>query len=215
MALGVGAGVEATMYYLTRYMDVVATDLYNDAGIWQQEWCKPDMMHNPERYAPSPDYVWNPLRLVMQHVDGRKLPYPDNTFDVVFSASSIEHFGSLEDIARAASEIGRVLKVGGMAVLSTELCLNPHAIHSSIRLSPATKFFTRSEIIEYIVAPSGLALVDELRTRLIEPIEFVSFSSIEHAIHTTPHLYVRHESGCEYTSVHLAMVKPTEFKSAL
>lgn len=42
------------------------------------------------------------------------LPYPDNTFDTVFSNEVIEH---VQDDAAAVHEIVRVLKVGGRAVI--------------------------------------------------------------------------------------------------
>lgn len=204
-ALGIGAGVERTIYYLTRYMDVTATDLYNDSGIWV-DWCKPDMLTHPERYAPQ-DYEWYPHRLVMQHVDGRQLPYADESFDAVFSASSIEHFGSFADIARSASEVGRVLKRGGVATISTELCLNPREVTDAQRLYDATKFMTRSEIVEHIVAASGLGLVDSLRTKVVGDMDVVEWQDIAADVLGTPHLFVRHVGGCIYTSVHLALRK--------
>lgn len=46
-----------------------------------------------------------------------KLPYDDNTFDVIHANQVIEHIGSLDLFV---SEINRVLKVGGYCVISTE-----------------------------------------------------------------------------------------------
>ncbi len=56
----------------------------------------------------------------MQHIDGRWLRFPDETFDGIYSSGSIEHFGGLDFVANAAFEMGRVLKPGGVLTLSTE-----------------------------------------------------------------------------------------------
>lgn len=63
-------------------------------------------------------------------MDGRRLDFADESFDVVFSMSSIEHFGALDDIARSAEEIGRVLKPGGHAFLTTECYIRKHPLNS-------------------------------------------------------------------------------------
>jgi SAM-dependent methyltransferase len=46
--------------------------------------------------------------------DVRELPYRDGSFDAVYSMGTIEHFDETE---RAVSEIGRVLKPGGRAIV--------------------------------------------------------------------------------------------------
>src|SRR5262249_36249080 len=93
--LGVGAGTETTIFYLTHHARrVFASDLYLSAGRWDQSapWY---MLVSPDRFAP---YPFPRERLVVQHMDGRLLDYPDNTFDGIFSSGSIEHFGSMQSI---------------------------------------------------------------------------------------------------------------------
>ena len=114
--LGVGAGNEPTLFYLTNHVRrVFATDLYLSEG-WEES-ANATMLTCPERHYPS---RWNPRRLVVQHMDGTNLRYEDACMDAVFSSSSIEHFGGWDTIDQALREIHRVLKPGGIASISTE-----------------------------------------------------------------------------------------------
>jgi SAM-dependent methyltransferase len=59
-------------------------------------------------------------------MDGTKLEFPSETFDIAFSFSSIEHFGGKDHSGalRYMKEIERVLKPGGIAVIATEYIIN-------------------------------------------------------------------------------------------
>jgi len=152
LALGVGAGREHPMYYLAnRIAKVHATDIYG-VGDFATTDAFPDMLLWPEKYAPFP---YREDRLVVQYMDGCDLKYPTGSFDIAFSFSSIEHFGSHERSGRAMQEMARVLRPGGTAVVTTEVVLN--------RMSHP-EFFLPDEIDRYLVRPSGL--------RLVEPIDF-------------------------------------------
>jgi SAM-dependent methyltransferase len=118
--LGVGAGHEPTVFWLTNHVGrVFATDLYLEPGVWK-EFADSSMLTDPGRHYPS---RWEPRRLVVQHMDGRDLMYPDNTFEGIFSSSSVEHFGGPEEVRRSVEEMHRVLKPGGILSLSTEFRL--------------------------------------------------------------------------------------------
>lgn len=72
------------------------------------------------------DYTDELMRLPGQKVDianlnNEPLPYADHTFDVVTATEVIEH---LEDFRRVVREIYRVLKPGGVCILSTPNILN-------------------------------------------------------------------------------------------
>ncbi|MPZ23588.1 MAG: methyltransferase domain-containing protein [Dehalococcoidia bacterium] len=119
--LGVGAGNEPTIFWLTNHVGrVYATDLYLDPGIWEQS-ANTSMLVSPGRHWPA---LWNPRRLVVQHMNALDLLYEDESFDAIFSSSSIEHFGTHEDVQKAAGEMFRVLKPGGVLSLSTEFRLD-------------------------------------------------------------------------------------------
>jgi hypothetical protein len=96
----------------------------------------------------------------------------------VVSLSSIEHFGGPVDIARAAREIGRVLRPGGHAFVVTEVFVGHHPLDRAPALfavrvatlgrrcrtaTPRTRsigdVFTPRELSKRVVEPSGLTLM--------------------------------------------------------
>jgi SAM-dependent methyltransferase len=160
--LGVGAGTEATIFYLTNHVrDVYATDLYLAAGEWG-EWANWRMLVSPDRFAP---YPYRRDHLVVQHMDGRLLHYPDNTFDGIFSSGSIEHFGSWSSIAASAYEMGRVLKPGGVMTVSTEYRMDGPPGGDGW---DGLRFMSRDDMRQYLVEASGLEPVDEMYTDISE-----------------------------------------------
>ena len=61
----------------------------------------PDSNYNQDRLFPITDY------------DGRHIPFPDASFDVVFSSNVLEH---VRDLDQLEGEIKRVLRPGGICV---------------------------------------------------------------------------------------------------
>jgi SAM-dependent methyltransferase len=57
--------------------------------------------------------------------DARRLPFDDGSFDVIVSNSTLDHFGSLDDLACSLGELGRVVRPGGMLVLTLDNLDNP------------------------------------------------------------------------------------------
>lgn len=156
--LGVAAGTEDTIFYLTRHArQVFVTDRYLGAGAWSH-LAPVAMLVEPAFLAP---FEFEPQRLVVQHMDGRLLRYPDDTFDGIFSSGSIEHFGELDDVAHAAFEMGRVLKPGGILALSTEFRFSGPP--GGIGWPGQTLLLSAADLQRYIVEASGLEPVDELR----------------------------------------------------
>lgn len=208
--LGVGAGTETTVFYLTRHARrVIATDLYLAPGDWERE-AHPLMVVAPERLAPMP---FERDRLVVQHMDGRWLRFPDNSFDGIFSSGSIEHFGGFEDIAAAAYEMGRVLKPGGVLTLATELLLDgpPGATGW-----PGVVLFSAETLRRQIIEASGLKPVDAPDLSVSErtlatgkPLTEM-IREIENGRETLPHLVLTHD-GQVFGSVHLTLRKTERY----
>ena len=177
--LAIGAGSEPVLFWLAnRVRLVTATDIYGEgkfAGVEASE----SMLRNPDAFSPV-DYRKD--RLIVRHMDARRLEFPSGSFDAVYSLSSIEHFGSPRDIAGSAAEMARVLKPGGTAVVVTECLVHLHPldrapVEFALRLGTlgqkrrgATlrrrmalgEAFTPRELERLIVGPSGLQLVQRL-----------------------------------------------------
>jgi SAM-dependent methyltransferase len=197
--LGVGAGTETTIFWLTKYVRrVFATDLYLDPGTWEDVAAK-SMLIEPAFAS----FEWDPRRLVVQHMNALDLRYEDDSFDGIFSTSSIEHFGTPADVASAAQEMYRVLRPGGVLSLATEFRLEGPSPGV-----PGTLMFDREELSDWIVGDRNWTLVSSLdlavsdRTADTE----VSFESVLAGVARLPHVVLRMGAHV-WTSVHLALRK--------
>lgn len=178
-ALAIGAGDERMVFWLANRMGrVVATDIYGEGDFAGRE-ALPSMVEDPAAHAPFP---YREDRLEVRWMDARELDFPDESFDVVFSLSSIEHFGSPAEIARSAAEMGRVLRPGGHACVVTECFvhrdpLNAAPVDFAVRAltlgskrriatprrrAVVAEVFTARELERRIVRPSGLELMQPL-----------------------------------------------------
>jgi SAM-dependent methyltransferase len=122
------------------------------------------MLTDPAAHAPA--YEWKPERLEVHHMDARRLEFPDGSFDAVFTVSSIEHFGGSRDVARAAAEIGRVLRTGGHAAVITDCAVRGRVLARLRRAAGRGEVFTASELDRLIIRPSGLVAMQSLDTTL-------------------------------------------------
>lgn len=156
-ALGVASGCEALPFCLTNHMQmVVASDLYGQTAFANVE-ATTGMLRDPSDYWPHP-YERN--RLLVMNADATDLPFGDGSFDVLFSCSSVEHFGRADKVHRSMVEACRVLRPGGMYALSVDyLYSSPQASKPRYRRAkPIRDFLTREDVQELIVKTPGLSL---------------------------------------------------------
>ena len=91
--------------------------------------------------------------------DIRKMSWEDNSFDRVFCISVLEHLENANEIARAIAEMRRVVKWGGLIIITIDFLLEgtilprwdyrKDIIHSGMRLLDThSKFITRGDILQ-------------------------------------------------------------------
>ena len=177
--LSVGAGHELVLYWLANHVDrVVATDMYE--GVWQDVQGRegdPDVIQSPEDYAPFP---YRRDHLIFMKMDGRRLAFRDGTFDVVYSLSSIEHFGGLAGATATLRDMARVLKPGGVLALATEYVLSG---------PPHDETFQPHEFARLIDQP-GLRLVEPVDDRVYHRYEYAAIDLYKNP-YQAPHMVVR------------------------
>lgn len=57
--------------------------------------------------------------------DVRRLPFANESFDVIVSNSTLDHFRSIDDIASSLCELHRVLRTGGYLIITLDNLSNP------------------------------------------------------------------------------------------
>lgn len=203
-ALGVGVGWEPLSFFFSNLLDeVVATDLYALDDEWTSREGSPKILEDPDPYAPYP-YRKNRLRFL--RMDGRSLDFPNSSFDVVWSCSSIEHFGGHVGAQQAMLEIERVLRPGGVASVITEYVLPDLKTGDLTTFDP--EYFNMRAVYDLVRCVPSL--------RLVQPVDF-SFpdyyqrrsvllpeeSQTPHGGMNKPHVALRAPNGSVITSIAL------------
>jgi SAM-dependent methyltransferase len=199
--LGIGVAKEETISILSNHSKrVFATDIYLRQGTWK-DWHSRNLLINAK---PHMGANYNHKRVVWQHVDGRELPYEDNSFDGIFSCSSIEHFGDEKQIRKAIEEVFRVLKPGGIAAISTEYKISGtgEGFHN-------VQLFDKDRLQRVWIDGINWSAIDFLGEDLDDS-EFVDFErSIrdkKYLMSAQPHIKLDN-SQYRWTSVHLTFQK--------
>jgi SAM-dependent methyltransferase len=102
--------------------------------------------------------------------DVRRLPFADESFDLVLSNSTLDHFATLDEVATALAELCRVLKPGGQLVLTLDNLANPAV---AVRNALPASWLIRLRLVPYYVgATCGPRRLGRLvRQAGLEPLE--------------------------------------------
>ena len=114
---------------------------------------------------------------------------------MVYSLSSVEHFGGVEGARRSVAEMARVLKPGGVLALATEWC---------VRGTAGGEIFSPSEVLQ---------IIDHPTLRLVEPIDDRVWDRYETPAvdlrvdrFQSPHMLLKHDESI-FTSVFVFLEK--------
>jgi SAM-dependent methyltransferase len=194
-ALGLGCGHEPVIFFLAgRLREVVATDLYE--GDFAAREADPRILRDPEAFAP---FAYPRDRLRVRRMDARAIDYPAESFDIVFSFSAIEHFGPRRDQRQCLAEIRRVLRPGGVAVITTEIILNAWGRHD--------EYFRREELLESLIPGTGLALAGGEFSFVTSRATLAALVRLPEEVERRPHLVLR-RWRTDFTSCALFLEKP-------
>lgn len=64
-------------------------------------------------------------KLNSRTADVRSLPFENDSFDIIVSNSTLDHFTSRQDIQAALNQLSRVLRPGGQLILTLDNLVNP------------------------------------------------------------------------------------------
>ena len=125
VGLSMGSGRERLLYAIAPHVKrLVATDLYEPAATWTTVRTEdPDQFIKAEKPWAVDDSKLLGLRMDMRHLE-----FPDNTFDFCYSSCALEHIGEDDDFRQHLCEVHRVLKDGGLYVLTTEFTYGDEVI---------------------------------------------------------------------------------------
>jgi SAM-dependent methyltransferase len=194
-ALGLGCGSDPVMFFLAgRLRTVVATDLY--AGEFSQHEADPRILQDPEAFAP---FSYHRERLHVRRMDATDIDYAPDSFDIVFSFSSLEHFGTRRAQRRCLTEVSRVLRPRGVAVLTTEIILNGWGRHGD--------YFRRAELLDELIPASGLRLAGGDFDFTTSRATLDALVRLPHEVSRRPHLVLR-RWRTYFTSCALFLEKP-------
>lgn len=115
--LSMGSGKEVLLYAVARQVKHLnVTDLYSTESLWEcAKTTDPDEFIRKNKPFPVEED-----KISAQRMDMRHLAFADCAFDFAYSSCAFEHIGTDDDFLQHLNEVYRVLKDGGVYVLTTE-----------------------------------------------------------------------------------------------
>lgn len=194
LGLAVAGGTERLLYYAANHIKrIVSTDIYGH-GEFKDREAQQAVFDNPSSFAPFP-YRKDHLKLV--RADALKLPFSEGLFDFAWNLSSIEHFGGYKKALISVHEMARVIRPGGVIVITTECALNGRA---------ADQVFQPRQL-RRLCQESGLDLVQDLDLNVSTESKRYLLNMRKDKLDQLPHINLQSRASI-FTSVSLVLVKP-------
>lgn len=140
------------------------------------------------------------------HGYGEKLPFEDNSFDVVYSVSVIEHIATGNDLI-VLSEMLRVLKIGGRLILTTDVMPNDRMSYRKYTY-PFTSN-TLTTILNFISKYGNID--DKEKTSLLADLGNLSWEQVHQFWVDSKKFDQREEEKREYLAVGFFIDKKQDF----
>jgi SAM-dependent methyltransferase len=155
--LSLGGGNERVLYSISKHIKkLFVTDLYDDNTSWDcARTTDPNEFIRSSKPFPIDDEKIEALRMDMRYLD-----FEDNSFDFCYSSCAIEHIGEDKDFLQHFNEVNRVLKDGGIYVLTTELQFGDQTIPDQ------NNFIFSKEHIAHLIDDSDLDFVFDVNAGL-------------------------------------------------
>lgn len=146
--LDVGTGAWSTWpYLLVGLCDVEVTALDVDPGLARQRARR----NRAAAAGVTPSGAVNLVR-----GDARRLPFDDETFDGVTAVSTLEHVAGAFGDRQALSDIGRVLRRGGQAIVTVPFRAEGSAVEMTDQLDLYQRHYSPRTLGTSLLEPSGL-----------------------------------------------------------
>ena len=136
MILNIAGGTDVINYYLaSRINKLITIDLYDNS--WES--CPKDMVTNPWKYPP---FDYKRENLIAMNMDARNLLFERDTFDAVIIIDSLNYMGDFEQAVSIISGVHRILKKGGILILTVEFTFEP--------VPSGELYFTNESLMDFL-----------------------------------------------------------------
>jgi SAM-dependent methyltransferase len=195
MGLSVAGGKERFLYFAANEVKrIVSADIYG-CGDFRFDEADESFLQDPSSYAPFP---YREDALDIARMNALSLGFPEDMFDFVVCFSSVEHFGGIGAVRRSIGEMTRVLRPGGVLVITTDCSLNGNTTNEVFTPRQLESFFQTKE----------LEIPEAVNYELSEATREHVLDMHVDDLAQTPHLNLK-VHGSVFTSVVLVAIKKT------